>query len=295
MLPSHFTLPQSRDAGPDVLVSPASVCLSSLLRLLDGIAESLLGLYADRGQLAVFNKADKSPLTEADKLSHDRLLDGLRKLAVGIPLISEESAESELQRRREWPVCWMVDPLDGTREFLDGTDAFSVNVALIVNGRPVLGVVTVPCQDCHFMGVVGQGAYRIQLGGLIDDAQRLHCRSFDPRSPLVMLASARHRESMVSALKESIEGAMNHPTIRQNQGSALKFCDLVLGKADVYPRTTPCYEWDVAAGDALVSAAGGAVVDFEGRPLRYNNRDTLLAPPFIAQADRAIRYDGALR
>jgi 3'(2'), 5'-bisphosphate nucleotidase len=295
MLPSHFSLPQSRDVVQDALVSPEAICLSSLLHLLDGIAECLLDLYADRSQLAIVNKADKSPLTHADQLSHNQLRDGLRRLAVGIPLISEESSESDLRKRREWPICWMVDPLDGTREFLDGTDAFSVNVALIVKGRPVLGVITVPCMGCHFIGVVGEGAYRIQLGGLSSDGQRLHCRSLDSASPLVMLASARHRESTVSVFREAIEGSLNRPTRRLNRGAALKFCDLVLGRADVYPRTTPCYEWDVAAGDALVCAAGGAVVDFEGQPLRYNDGHTLLAPPFIAQADPAIRYDWALR
>jgi len=182
----------------------------------------------------------------------------------------------------------MIDPLDGTKEFLEGTGEFTVNIALIVEAEAVLGLIAAPNRGHLDFGVPDWGARRYPLFS-DEEGEDLSTRVLDPTAQLVMSASARHREErvqmMLTRLAELAQGAE-----RLDAGSALKFCDVASGSADVYPRTSPCYEWDLAAGDALVRAAGGSVTTLEGAPVRYNQWDSLKAPKFVAAGDSEINY-----
>ena len=182
----------------------------------------------------------------------------------------------------------MIDPLDGTKEFLEGTGEFTVNIALIVEAEAVLGLIAAPNRGHLDLGVPDWGARRYPLFSDEEGAD-LSARALDPAAQLVMSASARHREErvqmMLTRLAELAQGAQ-----RLDAGSALKFCDVASGSADVYPRTSPCYEWDLAAGDALVRAAGGSVTTLEGAPVRYNQWESLKAPKFVAAGDSEINY-----
>jgi 3'(2'), 5'-bisphosphate nucleotidase len=182
----------------------------------------------------------------------------------------------------------MIDPLDGTKEFLEGTGEFTVNIALIVEAEAVLGLIAAPNRGHLDFGVPDWGARRYPLFSE-EEGEDLSTRLLDPTAQLVMSASARHREErvqmMLTRLAELAQG-----TERLDAGSALKFCDVASGRADVYPRTSPCYEWDLAAGDALVRAAGGSVTTLEGAPVRYNQWDSLKAPKFVAAGDSEVNY-----
>ena len=238
--------------------------------------------------MAVSQKSDASPVTEADHASHQLICRVLQALTPSIPILSEESTLEQLIGRRDWPVCWMVDPLDGTKEFLEGTGEFTVNIALIVEAEAVLGLIAAPSRGYLDLGIPGWGAHRYPLFA-DEEGQALSTRPVDSSAALIVSASARHRaervEMILNRLSEIAEGAQ-----RQNAGSALKFCDVASGVADVYPRTSPCYEWDLAAGDALVRAAGGTVTTLEGAPIRYNQWDSLKAPKFVAAGDPKIDY-----
>jgi 3'(2'), 5'-bisphosphate nucleotidase len=227
-------------------------------------------------------KVDRTPLTEADLDSHRLLMAGLGELLPGVPVLSEECSDDELAERRGWDRFWMVDPLDGTREFLERSGEFTINVALIEAQRPVIGLIHQPIAARLCLGVVGAGAWQLHRQGDGWVSQDLHTRPL-PESLLVLLASRRHRNGRLAASIEFL--ASEREVQRRNSGSALKFCDLAAGLGDCYPRFSLCSEWDVAAGDALVSAAGGSVFTLDGSPLRYNARDTLLSPHFIAVGD----------
>ena len=163
-------------------------------------------------------------------------------LCPNIPVLSEESTEVQIAKRRQWQSCWLVDPLDGTREFIDRTDAFTINVALIWQARAVLGFILLPVSHELYIGAVGVGAWRCTP----DACTPLRVRHLDVLSPLRVLASVRHSNARVLAVLERLDGVCSG-TERINAGSAVKFCRLVDAEADIYPRTSPCYEWDVAA------------------------------------------------
>lgn len=264
-----------------------------LARLLDLVIASnavILGHYNKPEELGVVTKADDSPVTDADHAAHDFWLAGLGALTPTVPVLSEESPPEAIARRRQWPDCWMLDPLDGTREFIARTGEFTTNLALIHEGRPVLGVIAVPCQQSCYVGVPGRGAWRYATDAGSDPAgTALHTRARSQAEPLIVLASSRHSAARVGAVIDGL-APIAMAVERHNAGSAIKFCTLVEGLADVYPRTSPCFEWDVAAGDALVTAAGGSVTGTDGQPLRYNAGDSLLAPRFIAAADPNTDY-----
>ena len=276
----------------DAMLHDANLSFPSLLQSLRGLAaeasQCILDLYAVLGELEVSQKSDASPVTEADHASPRLVCEALQRLTPDVPILSEESTLEQLIGRRDWPRCWMIDPLDGTKEFIDGTGEFTVNIALIVDAESVLGLIAAPNRGHVDLGVPGRGARRFSL---FDDSAdgTLATRSLDRSQALVMSASARHREErvqlMLDKLSDLAEGAE-----RLNAGSALKFCDVASGQADVYPRTSPCYEWDLAAGDALVRAAGGRVTTLEGTPIRYNQWDSLKAPKFVAAADPSVDY-----
>lgn len=227
-------------------------------------------------------KADRTPLTEADLASHRILSEGLARLFPSLPILSEESPAAEIRDRRSWANFWMVDPLDGTREFLERSGHFTINIALIKNQRAVLGLLYQPLADTACLGIVGEGAWKYVRADDRWVARPIRTRTLGG-GELVLLASRRHRNDKLATTTDFLEAS--HRVGRRNSGSALKFCDLASGKGDCYPRFSPCSEWDVAAGDALVSAAGGRVLGLDGEPLRYNARDTLLSPHFLAVGD----------
>ena len=227
-------------------------------------------------------KGDDSPLTRADMDSHAILQAGLEALDDDIPVLSEESDEVETATRLSWDKFWLVDPLDGTKEFLARTGEFTINIALIEAHKPVLGLLYVPLTHKAYVGIPGEGAWRY---GLQSDGQwsstPVVTQALQEGGTMTVLASRRHRGPR---LEQCFAWLQEHwgETKRVNSGSAIKFCQMVDGQGDFYPRFSPCCEWDTAAGQALLEAAGGALVDLEGRAFRYNTRDTLINPDFYA-------------
>ncbi|MFK8042420.1 3'(2'),5'-bisphosphate nucleotidase CysQ [Congregibacter sp.] len=267
--------------------------IGSLLDLCHRASDSILQCYYDEARSGLLSsKEDQTPLTKADLASHEILSEGLHALRPELPLLSEECDSSEIADRHHWDTFWMVDPLDGTREFLERTGEFTINIALIESQRPTLGLIYEPLFQRASLGIVGEGAWQLQLESNDWRAEQLSVRKL-PADDMVLLASKRHKnprlESCIAYLSNT------HALSRKNSGSALKFCDLATGRGDCYPRFSLCSEWDVAAGDALVSAAGGAVFGMDGAPLLYNARDSLLSPNFIAVGDAsAPLWDGLL-
>ena len=241
-------------------------------------AASILEVYGSA--FAATAKADASPLTEADLRSHRLLVAGLSALEPSLPVLSEESAPHELARRREWRRYWLVDPLDGTKEFVSRNGEFTVNIALIDDGQPVLGLVHVPVTATTYWGAAGIGAFRETA---VEPARRLAV-SRPAAKPLRVVGSRSHGSSEVARRLAVLGPHVLHPV-----GSSLKLCLVAEGKADLYPRVGPTSEWDIAAGQAVVEAAGGLVVELNGgAPLRYNQRAGLLNPDFVAAGDPAV-------
>jgi 3'(2'), 5'-bisphosphate nucleotidase len=234
----------------------------------------------------VQHKADQSPLTEADLRAHRALVSGLRTLTPHIPILSEEAADIAFAERSQWQTHWLVDPLDGTREFVSRNGEFTVNVALIEQHRPVLGVVHVPIRDETYSGLTGLGAFK-------QTAQSPPVRIQTQRTaaqPLRVVSSRSH----ASKGEDDYQRILGPYTVVK-VGSSVKFCILAEGAADLYPRFGNTSEWDTAAGQAVLEAAGGFVVDLQGCALRYNTRAGLLNPLFLAYADESRNWCKLLR
>jgi 3'(2'), 5'-bisphosphate nucleotidase len=228
-------------------------------------------------------KADASPLTEADLASHRVLAAGLAALTPSLPVISEEGGIPDAATRAAWAAYWLIDPLDGTKEFLAKNGEFTVNVALIEHHRPTRGVVGVPAREQVFVGDVARRvAQRIDAAGV----HALCARRYAGARPTIV-ASRRHGGERLEGALKAIEHAEGAPELR-NVGSALKLCLLAEGAADLYPRLAPTCEWDTAAAQAVLEAAGGAVLQLDGTPVAYN-KPQILNPEFVAVADP--RYD----
>lgn len=259
--------------------------LQPLLELCREAGDAICAHYHSSSADDFDAKSDDSPLTRADIASHDILQRGLARLEPGIPLLSEESTGEEIARRRQWARYWLVDPLDGTKEFLARTGEFTINIALIDAHRPVLGVVYLPLEGTAYAGIPGDLAQRYSVsGGAGWDSEHLATRELQEGRDLEVLVSRRHRGERLQACLAWLERHWGDLS-RSNMGSALKFCRLAEGQGDFYPRFSPCSEWDTAAGQAVLEAAGGGVVGLGGEPLRYNCGDSLLSPPFYALAD----------
>ena len=210
-------------------------------------------------------KADRSPITLADRAAHEILVDGLHRLDPSTPVISEEGTLAPMEERRTWRRFWLVDPLDGTKEFIKRRDEFTVNVALIEDGEPVLGVVLAPALDLLYWAVKGEGAWR-QQGGAGVPAERIVSRTPPPGTPLVVVESLSHPSPELEEYLATIPVAS-----RVKAGSSLKFCWVADGRADLYPRLGPTMEWDVAAGDCIYRQSGEA--GERSSPLTYNKPD----------------------
>ncbi len=231
--------------------------------------------------LPVDTKADDSPLTQADLASHRAIADVLA--ATGLPVLSEED-DPEGADRRAWTRFWCVDPLDGTKEFIKQTGDFTVNVALVEDGRPTVGVVHVPVRDVTY-GAAGGAAWR-QDGA---DGERVAIQSRAvPEGTLTVVASRDHAGPEVAAIIARAE-ADGRNVEAASMGSSLKFCLVAEGSADFYPRTVPTFEWDTAAAQAVVEAAGGGVFTADGQPLGYN-KDDLRNPSVFTTGDPAFDW-----
>lgn len=245
----------------------------------------ILEVYAEVAPSAQA-KEDASPLTAADLRSHRLILEALRALTPGVPVLSEEAQRPPYSERARWERHWLVDPLDGTREFLARNGEFTVNIALIEAHRPVLGIVHVPVTDTTYGGIPGEGAWRA-VGAA--PAQRIGVR-VPAASPARVVGSRSHRG-------DSLEGFLARlgPHELIAVGSSLKFCMVAEGTADVYPRLGPTSEWDTAAAHAVVAGAGGVVVRVDGEPLAYNTGEEILNPHFVAYGDTRRDWLALLR
>lgn len=248
-------------------------------------AARILEVY--RSDFAVTDKEDRSPLTAADMAAHQTICAGLADLTPSVPVLSEESAKISFAERGRWSEYWLVDPLDGTREFIKKNGEFTVNIALIRGHRPVLGVVVVPVRNTSYFACRGHGAFRQEGGGL---PQPIATRKTD-LGKLTAVGSRSHG----SELTERFLGNLGKGVEVLHIGSALKLCLVAEGRADVYVRLGPTSEWDTAAAQCLVEEAGGRITDLEFTPLAYNNKESLLNPSFLVAGDRDFDWGPYLR
>lgn len=247
--------------------------LQQVLEIAKLAGEEILDVY--RGEFAVNIKGDGSPLTLADQRAHNFIAAGLKALTPDIPMLSEESAAEVFAKRLAWERFWLVDPLDGTKEFVNRNGEFTVNIALIDQGVPVLGVVTTPLQGVSHFAARGVGAYR-QQGS--DYAQGISVRKPE-YGKITMLASRSHCAAEVVQFKENVEKEWGKVEII-SMGSSLKLCLVAEGNADIYPRFGATSEWDIAAAQCVVEVAGGRVCNLSGNTLQYNKQD-ILNPWFL--------------
>lgn len=242
----------------------------------------IMEIYEHPDRYEETRKADESPLTAADMASHDYLEEVLAKLLPGVPVLSEESAEVPFAQRCEWDRYWLVDPLDGTREFLARNDEFTVNVALVEDHAPVLGVVYAPALDEAYCAALGEGAWK-QVGEL--PPVRIRSRLISTGDVLKVATSRHHRSPDEGRLLATIEKHIG-PVEAVSVGSSLKMCLIAEGRADFYPRFGPTMEWDTAAAQIVVQEAGGHLLNAAGEPLLYNMKPELLNPAFFVMGDQ---------
>ena len=227
---------------------------------------------------AVFIKEDNSPLTNADISSNKIIIEELKKLQIDTPILSEETL-IDWNERKNWNTYWLIDPLDGTKEFLKRNGEFTVNIALIENNTPILGVIYVPVTKEIFWGSASNGSFYSKGG---DHKEKLNV-SKKIKKPLTILASKSHHSEQLDSLLNQIK---DYNLI--NKGSSLKFCLVALGKADIYLRLGPTSEWDTAAGEAIITFANGHIVNTEGLALKYNSKESFLNPHFIVSIDQQL-------
>jgi 3'(2'), 5'-bisphosphate nucleotidase len=239
---------------------------------------AIMRIYA--GDFAVERKDDNSPLTAADLAAHRVIVDGLSALTPRLPILSEESAEQACwDERREWPRYWLVDPLDGTREFVKRNGEFTVNIALIDDHAPTLGVVFAPALDELYWAWQGGHAF------FADASHSGELRTRPRATPLVVAGSRSHADArMVTALERI------GPHELKPLGSSLKFCRTARSEVDLYIRYGPTSEWDTAAGQCVLEQSGGRVLELNGEALRYNAKESLLNPDFLACGDVSVDW-----
>jgi len=236
----------------------------------------------------ISQKADFSPVTTADLAAHRIIKRGLARLTPKLPLLSEEDELLSFADRKSWSWYWLVDPLDGTREFIKRNGEFTVNIALVQHHQPVLGVVHAPVAQLNYFACSGEGAYR-QQSDTNAGFKRIATRKTPKECPIVVGSRSHGGPELLAFL----EGLGAHEIIRK--GSALKSCMVAEGSADIYPRFGPTSEWDTAAAQCVVEEAGGRVTDMSMRSLRYNTKDSLENPPFVATGDRNYDWSAYLK
>ena len=262
--------------------------ISQVVALARGAGAAILPFW--RADVAVTSKADESPVTAADLAAHKVIVEGLLALAPQIPVLSEEDCDITLEERQGWQRWWLVDPLDGTKEFIAGTEEFTVNIALIEQGRVVFGVVAMPVNGRCYYGGLGLGAWCADADGV---AQPIQVRLAPPAGEsFTVVASRRHSSPQQERLLVGLGEAVGELELA-NIGSSLKFCLLAEGAADCYPRLAPTSQWDTAAAQGVLEGAGGEVLGLDGEPFVYPPRESLLTP-FVLALPAAAPWRGKL-
>lgn len=279
--------------------------IDALITLARTAGDAIMAVYTS-AEFGIEQKADESPVTRADIAAHEIIAAGLARL-LDLPMISEEAPVPPASERQTWTRYWLVDPLDGTKEFILRSGEFTVNIALIEAGKPVLGVVHLPARQITYLGVAASGS--AQYNGAwkyCEDhpATRIRVRSLAQArddNTLVVLASHRHGTGAVNVLVDQLRQRWAGQVALTNAGSSLKFCQIAEGLADFYPRLAPTSEWDTAAAQAVLEAAGGAVVNADESagawlsPLVYNDKDDVINPDFYAVGDVNLDWPALLK
>jgi 3'(2'), 5'-bisphosphate nucleotidase len=273
----------NKACSPLIDLDTAAVLLAALTECVARAGAAILAL--DRSAIRVDGKIDGSPVTAADLAADQILRSGLSRLAPDIPVVSEERID--LARPPREGSFFLIDPLDGTKEFVGGRSEFTVNLALVTNGTPLLGIIGAPALGLIWRGLPGRGAERLLTGKATSDPQPIQTRPFPPAGqPWIAAVSRSHADALTDAFIRARPGA-----IRRQLGSAVKFAEIAEGRADIYPRLAPTHEWDVAAGHAIVTAAGGRVTDPRGAELQFGTGAAdFIIPAFIAWGDPSTAH-----
>ncbi len=243
--------------------------LPQLITLTTEVGDEILSHYKTDIQIEI--KADETPLTIADKHAHQSIVNALSKLTPTVPILSEESDKITFKERSKWDEYWLIDPLDGTKDFIEQTGEFCICIAYIKNHTAIFGLVYAPISRTHYYGFDGQ-SHQYHNG----NHKRIKASAAKQTLRIIIGHHSLHNPKLQTHLAKLGEYRLNH------LGSALKFCEIAQGNYDYYPRFGPCSEWDTAAGGCILQNAGGSVVDENGEPLRYNTQESLLSPTFFA-------------
>lgn len=255
--------------------------LNEVITIAKAAGEAIMQVYST--DFNVEHKEDKSPLTQADLAAHEVIIKGLNVLMPHIPVLSEESAIVSFETRQDWLEYWLIDPLDGTREFVKRNGEFTVNIALIKSHQPVLGVVYAPVTQVLYFAVQGQGAFKQVNDSL---PTRIQTKQLNLAAPIVV-GSRSHKDDKMLAFMRNLENKLGIKPELISMGSSLKICLVAEGVADVYPRLGPTSEWDTAAAHCVILEAGGDIVHAEqGETLQYNMKPSILNPFFFATSSK---------
>lgn len=252
--------------------------IDSLCEIAIEAGEAIMNIYKDEIEVEI--KSDSSPLTKADLISNEIIVNHLKNLCPNIPILSEESADISYEIRSSWKNYWLVDPLDGTKEFLKKNGEFTVNIALINNHVSILGIVYAPAKKKLYWGTKSMGSFIIKENNKLE---KLELRK-DPNNTIKLVTSSSHPSKKLDSLLKNIK---NYEI--SQVGSSLKFCLLAENKFDCYPRFGPTSEWDIAAGEAILNYAGGIVVDSNGDLIKYNTKDNYINGDFIASVSNEVK------
>lgn len=272
-------------------ILPSNETVNALIAALWEACDAIIAIYRSEDRDVTY-KDDNSPLTAADQASHDILAQALRRLTPDIPLLSEEGELAPWAVRSQWRRFWLLDPMDGTKEFLKANGQFTINLGLVEGHSPSLGLVAVPTEQMIYLGVPSQRRCLSYHRATPPKTQptSLVGRKLPQTEPAVILASHNHSTGRYKNCLDFLTANLPAGITIESAGSALKFCLMVNGEADFYPRLHPTYLWDTAAPHAVLAAAGGEVFDLQGESLRYNHQDELLNPDFIAVTDNSYPW-----
>ncbi len=257
--------------------------MGGVLAIARQAGDHIMSIY--NSDFSVITKNDDSPVTEADMKAHAAIDDGLEELAPEYPVLSEESTAIPFDDRRRWERYWLVDPLDGTREFIKRTGEFTVNIALIDGHQPILGVIYAPVLSCFYYAAKGLGAFKQEKN---DPAKIIHVKK-KCRRKLIITGGRSQRDDSLNTLLNNVG---EHEIIEM--GSSLKSCLIAEGTADLYPRLGPTSEWDTAAAQCIVEEAGGFITDTHMQSLPYNTKESLLNPQFFVFGDNSVNWSNYL-